>query len=208
MNLKRGLHDYEPTLEMLAASNPTLVPVLYYANRRTQLRLRTAAAFGQRRGAEPAAEPAAEQKRAPPPVEQLRDDGDDEGSGTVVCVGDTHGHLDKLNLLWQRLGRSLGDAHLAAATVVFLGDYVDRGPDSKGTIERLIQLRDTRPAGKTVFLAGNHDFAFGAYLGCIEMPTLPDLDSSCNPKYTRGFWKHPVPGGMHCKKHTPAKPCS
>src|SRR5262249_1147521 len=41
-------------------------------------------------------------------------------------------------------------------TVVFLGDYVDRGPDSKGCIDRILRFRDRSPA-TVVTLTGNHE---------------------------------------------------
>ena len=66
----------------------------------------------------------------------------------LLAIGDIHGCTPAL------------DAVLAAAdprpddTVVTLGDYVDRGPDSKGTIERLIELASRC---RLVPLLGNHD---------------------------------------------------
>lgn len=53
---------------------------------------------------------------------------------SLFAVGDIHGDLDKLDRLLGRL--PLGDED----TLAFLGDYVDRGPDSKGVIDRLIGL--------------------------------------------------------------------
>ena len=51
---------------------------------------------------------------------------------TVVCVGDLHGNLREARLAWANLERRLGGpAALLATPVVFLGDYVDRGPQSK-----------------------------------------------------------------------------
>jgi len=64
------------------------------------------------------------------------------------AIGDIHGCLDALT----RLDRELG--FQAADTVVTLGDYVDRGPDSRGVIEYLIEL-GTRC--KLIALRGNHE---------------------------------------------------
>jgi serine/threonine protein phosphatase 1 len=44
-----------------------------------------------------------------------------------------------------------------AATLVFAGDYVDRGPDSRGVIDQLLVLRARGGLGAPVFLRGNHD---------------------------------------------------
>ncbi len=69
----------------------------------------------------------------------------------IYAIGDIHGEIRKL--------RSLLDAIEAEATdadrYVFLGDYVDRGPDTAGVIELLLQTRDRRP--NTIFLRGNHE---------------------------------------------------
>ncbi|WP_282755506.1 metallophosphoesterase [Desulfuromonas thiophila] len=45
-----------------------------------------------------------------------------------------------------------------AAPVVFLGDYIDRGPDSRGVVVALIQFKKDFP--QTVFLRGNHEDLF------------------------------------------------
>jgi serine/threonine protein phosphatase 1 len=48
-------------------------------------------------------------------------------------------------------------------TICFLGDYIDRGPSSRGVIDRLVRLRTEGPA--CVFLKGNHEDMFLAFLG-------------------------------------------
>ena len=118
----------------------------------------------------------------------------------VVCIGDIHGHLDKLTSLWANLETCLGSAGLAAATVVFLGDYCDRGPDTKGVLEWLVRTKARRQEGRTRFLAGNHDFAFAAFLQrlpCAELPPSFDLDATLPARYRHGFWPHRAAGGMH-----------
>lgn len=75
----------------------------------------------------------------------------------VYAVGDIHGRLDLLNDL---LAQIEADAVTAPVHkhIIFLGDYIDRGPDSKGVIERLMQ---PMPAGlEPVFLMGNHESSF------------------------------------------------
>lgn len=69
----------------------------------------------------------------------------------IYCVGDIHGCLDKLNNLLDKLNIQPND------TVVTLGDYVDRGPDSYGVIERLLKLRTQC---NCIFITGNHDALF------------------------------------------------
>src|SRR6185312_4206006 len=52
----------------------------------------------------------------------------------------------------------------AGDRLVFLGDYVDRGPDSSGVVSYLLELRANYPY-EFVFLKGNHEDMFLSYLG-------------------------------------------
>jgi serine/threonine protein phosphatase 1 len=74
-------------------------------------------------------------------------------SGLTFAVGDIHGCLRKLRRLVAAC-----EAHAAgrAARYVFLGDYVDRGPNSRGVIEFLIRRQQAQP-GAVVCLRGNHE---------------------------------------------------
>jgi len=66
----------------------------------------------------------------------------------TLAIGDIHGHLRALDALLNSVGPKPDDR------IVFLGDYVDKGPDVKGLLDRMVQLRE-RP--NVVFLRGNHD---------------------------------------------------
>ena len=70
----------------------------------------------------------------------------------VYAVGDIHGALGALVRI---VGRIREDCGAERCVVVFLGDYVDRGLDSRGVIDFL--LDDPAPGFETVFLKGNHD---------------------------------------------------
>ena len=50
----------------------------------------------------------------------------------TYAIGDIHGSLDKLRNL---IARCEHDSRGASMRLVFLGDYIDRGPDSRGVIE-------------------------------------------------------------------------
>ena len=81
----------------------------------------------------------------------------------VYAIGDVHGRLD---LLLDLLGRIEADtkARPAAEThIIMLGDLIDRGPDSRGVIELLLQSRPTFAQFR--FLAGNHEEALLQSLG-------------------------------------------
>jgi serine/threonine protein phosphatase 1 len=66
----------------------------------------------------------------------------------TLAIGDIHGHLNALETLVDLVSLKSDD------TLVTVGDYVDRGPDSAGVIEWLIQKFDE---GQLVPLRGNHD---------------------------------------------------
>src|ERR1044071_4299375 len=61
-------------------------------------------------------------------------------------IGDIHGMLKPLNTLLEQIPRLD-----PAAVFYFVGDYVNRGPDSRGVIERLLMLKGAK------FIRGNHD---------------------------------------------------
>src|SRR5260370_17557323 len=77
----------------------------------------------------------------------------DAASPLTFAVGDIHGCLDKLNRLMAAC-----EAHAGArpARYVFLGDYIDRGLQSRGVIELLMQRQAAQPGG-IVCLRGNHE---------------------------------------------------
>ncbi len=70
----------------------------------------------------------------------------------TCAIGDVHGHIDKLRALLARCEQRAG----ADARLIFIGDYVDRGPDSRGVVELLMDLQQRRPE-RVVCLRGNHE---------------------------------------------------
>ncbi|CAA0837871.1 Calcineurin-like metallo-phosphoesterase superfamily protein [Striga hermonthica] len=88
----------------------------------------------------------------------------------VCCVGDIHGYLTKLQHLWCNLEKAVGPSDFQTALIIFLGDYCDRGPDTRKVIDFLISLPTRYPNQSHVFLCGNHDLAFAAFLGLLPDP--------------------------------------
>jgi len=74
----------------------------------------------------------------------------------LYAIGDIHGELAMLDELLERLALREGDR------LIFLGDYVDRGPAAFGVVERLLGLRERH---ECVFLLGNHESMFLDFLG-------------------------------------------
>jgi serine/threonine protein phosphatase 1 len=70
----------------------------------------------------------------------------------TIAIGDIHGNRGALEDLLDRVEPELGPAD----TLVFLGDYIDRGPDARGTVERIISLKAEAPF-RVVTLLGNHE---------------------------------------------------
>lgn len=69
----------------------------------------------------------------------------------TLAIGDIHGCLEPLKLLWEQIDPQPNDR------IIFVGDYVDRGSDSKGVLDFLIGLQDSYDI---TFLSGNHEEKF------------------------------------------------
>ena len=74
-------------------------------------------------------------------------------------IGDIHGCVDEIRRLIDALPLARGDR------VVFLGDYIDRGPDSRAVVSYLLSLQRHHEEIEFVFLKGNHEDMLLSYLG-------------------------------------------
>lgn len=77
----------------------------------------------------------------------------------LIAIGDLHGHLPALDSLLQALqtqGLLIEDRLVDNTTLVFTGDYIDRGDNSLGVIERIMQLQQLNPT-QVITLCGNHE---------------------------------------------------
>jgi serine/threonine protein phosphatase 1 len=72
----------------------------------------------------------------------------------IYAVGDIHGRADLLGETMERIDDDLSRRPIAFAVEIYLGDYVDRGPDSKGVID-LLAARLVK--SNAVCLRGNHE---------------------------------------------------
>lgn len=89
------------------------------------------------------------------------------------AIGDIHGQLSKLVAAHDRIARDREATGDGAAPVVHLGDLVDRGPDSRGVIDMLVE--GVAGGAPWVALRGNHDKLFLDAIGREGDPTEADL---------------------------------
>ncbi|MFM7143584.1 MAG: metallophosphoesterase family protein, partial [Alphaproteobacteria bacterium] len=80
-----------------------------------------------------------------------------DAGGRILCIGDVHGCAAELEVLLRHVDAEATDR------IVFLGDYVDRGPESRDCVRIVLEMKRSFPG--TVALRGNHEEMFLGYLG-------------------------------------------
>jgi serine/threonine protein phosphatase 1 len=80
-----------------------------------------------------------------------------KSEGRLFAIGDIHGCPDELSAILKTIAPADGD------TVVFVGDYVDRGPSARDVVELALDLE--RGDAECVFLKGNHEDMMLSFLG-------------------------------------------
>jgi serine/threonine protein phosphatase 1 len=80
----------------------------------------------------------------------------------IYAIGDIHGRSDLLDRLYWLIRADSAEEPPGGRLVVHLGDYVDRGADSRGVIERVIA--PPLPGFRSVALLGNHDHMMRVFL--------------------------------------------
>jgi serine/threonine protein phosphatase 1 len=77
----------------------------------------------------------------------------------LYAIGDIHGSLDSLERLLEKINPDLERDRL-----LFVGDYIDRGPRAKGVVDYIIHLKNLAPPGQIICLKGNHEAMFLDFL--------------------------------------------
>ena len=118
----------------------------------------------------------------------------------IYAIGDIHGQKEMLDQALALIERDGGPD----AQVVFLGDYTDRGPDSRAVVDTLIAGRD---AGRNwVFVKGNHDRSFTRFVrdGQQHDPRVKSGISWLNPRLggTATLGSYEVSGTPEFKRDT------
>src|SRR5688572_19637816 len=75
----------------------------------------------------------------------------------AYAIGDIHGRLDLLDELLAHIAADAESRPPRRTFLIFLGDLIDRGPDSRGVVERL--RAGPLPGMRKIFLMGNHEEA-------------------------------------------------
>ena len=108
-------------------------------------------------------------------------------AGRTFAIGDIHGDLEALDELLRRIPALTSDD-----TLVFLGDYVDRGPNAAGVVKRVRELEKHGPA-KIVALRGNHEDAWLQVIDTGWLEFILPRGNGCLETY-RSFAGKPRPG--------------
>lgn len=88
----------------------------------------------------------------------------------LYAIGDVHGRLDLLAAMHAHIAAEIERDGVADWRIVHLGDYVDRGPDSRGVIDLLIAARGRD--SRNILLVGNHEAGFLDFLDHPEPDSL------------------------------------
>ncbi|MGH6933086.1 MAG: metallophosphoesterase family protein [Dongiaceae bacterium] len=85
----------------------------------------------------------------------------------LYAIGDIHGRVDLLGRMHQLIQDDMAANPRDRQVIVYLGDYIDRGPDSAEVIELL--LRSPVPGCQAVHLLGNHEDSLLRFLDDVEV---------------------------------------
>jgi len=112
-----------------------------------------------------------------------------DNAALTFAIGDVHGCFDKLDDLMRRCAAYAGPR---PHQFVMLGDYIDRGPDSRSVVGRLRNLCQQRPDG-IVCLRGNHEELL---LAAVDDPSEFPLWIRNGGDTTLASYGAETPGGM------------
>jgi len=115
----------------------------------------------------------------PVPIQRL-------SSAPLDVIGDVHGELEALNQLLDRLGYNRFGVHPEGRKLVFVGDLVDRGPDSPGVVEKVSGLFFAKQAQ---CILGNHELRL---LNQINKPDNSWTSQEMSQRALKYGWRAPM----------------
>src|SRR5262245_2162618 len=80
----------------------------------------------------------------------------------VYAIGDIHGRHDLLLELHRLIEEDIKRYPIGCAIRIYLGDYIDKGPNSSMVIETLVN--SVGPTSEAIFLLGNHEYMLQRFL--------------------------------------------
>lgn len=87
----------------------------------------------------------------------------------IYAIGDVHGYSELLADLRAAIAEDMKRHKADRALIIFLGDLIDRGPDSAGVVEMVAKMREEQADGiETICLCGNHDYWLRQFLTDIS----------------------------------------
>lgn len=98
-----------------------------------------------------------------------------EEGGPFDVIGDVHGCLGELDQLLGKLGYDLKGAHPDGRRLIFVGDLIDRGPESVGVLRRVVPMV---AEGRALAVPGNHDLKFDRWLRGHKVRIQAGLDTT------------------------------
>jgi serine/threonine protein phosphatase 1 len=104
---------------------------------------------------------AAQRPKAVPPPPRIA------AGRRIYAIGDIHGRVDLLREIDTRVQDDAARAPAERNTVIYLGDYIDRGAHSREVIDWLID--NPLPAFERVLLLGNHEDSLLQFLGDVQI---------------------------------------
>lgn len=88
-----------------------------------------------------------------------------QSSHRLYAIGDVHGHAEELNGIIDKIYDDALKHPSAQVEIVLLGDVINRGPNSKSVIDRILQLKKGKPENfKVNLVRGNHEAALLDFL--------------------------------------------
>jgi serine/threonine protein phosphatase 1 len=104
------------------------------------------------------------------------------GGTRVYAIGDIHGYPDALETLLEQVHTDIRQAPHVKSQIVFLGDYVNRGPDTPKVLSALISEKKMQKLDgvERHFLVGNHDLWFGGFLANDNVRFHGTINFLCN----------------------------
>ena len=115
-------------------------------------------------------------------------------NGRLIAIGDIHGCIKKLENLLKYLSIRNNDR------VVFLGDYIGRGPNSKEVISLLIELKEKND--NVIFLLGNHENLLLEYVRSPDDILIPYLRQQHIEAFVKSYGENDL-GSLHTLSFMP-----